>query len=62
MLNLIVLIQTETSLNQFSKVSKSKLDFAPRLETFPVPAQYQIFTVKTSKMEGMNNVDFSGGD
>ena len=38
-----------------SKRAASKLNFAPRRETCPVPAQYQIFTVKTSKMEGMNN-------
>ena len=44
----------------YSKLSRaeggknSKLNFAPRRETCPVPAQYQIFTVKTSKMEGMN--------
>ena len=48
------LLSSQLQLTQLMK-KVSKLNFAPRLETCPVPAQYQIFTVETSKMEGMNN-------
>ena len=45
-------IDTETLVSCCAEIKRhSKLNFAPRRETCPVPAQYQIFTVETSKID-----------